>query len=309
MNVERVCTEGRQAMRDLLGAHISIAGGLARALVRGVDNDCGVVQIFTSSNMAWHTREPDEREVGRFRQTWAETGIRRVVSHGSYLVNLCSADGETARRSVDALTAELTRCERLGVDRLVMHPGAHMGRGVDEGLKAVAAGIDEAMERSRTEHVRILLETPGGAGTVLGGRFEELAEIIERSRWGKRLGVCLDTAHLFVAGYDLRTAAGWSRVMKELERTVGAKRVGCVHLNDCKGDLGSRLDRHEQIGRGTLGLEAFAQVLNDKRLADVPMVLETPKGTYRGQSWDRINLGVLRGLVRKKRARKKGGGR
>ena len=209
-------------MVDLLGAHMSIGGGLDRALEHGVVNDCNVVQIFTSSNMAWHTREPGKREVEQFKEAWESTGIRMVVAHGSYLVNLCSTNVATVKRSVKALTSELRRCEGLGLETLVIHPGAHTGRGVSAGLKAVAEGIDEAMARAETEGMRILLETTAGSGTALGGRFEELAEVIGMSRYGDRLGVCLDTAHAFAAGYDLRTAESYHSMMEELERAVGA---------------------------------------------------------------------------------------
>ena len=287
-------------MKDLLGAHVSIAGGLHRAFERGKRSDCSVIQIFTSSNMSWHVREPSEPGVEAFRKVRELSSIRMVVAHDSYLVNVCSRDAEIVERSVSALAVELKRCERLGLDRLVMHPGAHTGRGLQAGLKAATRGIDAAIGRSGTEKVRILLETTAGSGTVIGYRFEQLAEIIGMSRYGERLGVCLDTAHTFAAGYELRDEKGYEETIGELEREVGTKRVGCFHLNDSKSELGSRVDRHEQIGRGKVGLEAFRLLLNDERFAGVPKVIETPKGTYRRRSWDRINLATLRSLVGQK---------
>lgn len=284
-------------MRDMLGAHVSIAGGLHRAFARGRRNDCSVIQIFTSSNMSWHTKEPTDEDVRRFRNAREQSIIQQVVAHDSYLVNLSSANAETAQRSLETLAAELTRCQRLGLEILVMHPGAHTGAGLEPGLRAVTHGIDEAIERTGTHSVRILLETTAGSGTVLGYRFEQLARIIETSRQGGQLGVCLDTAHVFAAGYDLRTQESFDRVMEEFDRVIGLGRLGCFHLNDSKAGFAARVDRHEHIGKGELGLEPFRHILNDPRFAGVPKVIETPRGTWRRRSWDRINLATLRSLV------------
>jgi len=247
--------------------------------------------------MAWHVKSPSDEEIERFRRAWEESGIREVVAHDSYLVNVCSGDIFTAERSVKALGAELERCERMGLRNMVMHPGAHTGRGEEAGLKGVAEGIDEAMEAASGTKVRILLETTAGSGTVLGWRFEQLARIIEMSRHGERLGVCFDTAHVLGAGYDLRSSEGYDRVMEEFERVLGTERIGCFHLNDSKTGMASRVDRHEQIGHGEVGLEAFRMIVNDERFADVPKVIETPKGRKGRKSWDRINLETLRGLM------------
>lgn len=284
-------------MDDLLGAHMSIAGGLHEALCRGSLNGCSVVQIFTSSNRSWHARELTSDDVEKFNRAREETGIRQVVAHNSYLVNLCSANSLTAKRSLKALTEEIVRCTQLGLTKLVIHPGAHTGRGVTEGLRLVAEGIDETLERADGSAVRILLETTAGSGTVLGHRFEQLAEIISLSRHPDRLGVCFDTAHTFAADYDLRTRDGYDNVLEEFDRVLGLGRLECFHFNDSKSAFGSRVDRHEHIGKGKLGIEPFRFILNDTRFRTIPKILETPKGTCHGRSWDMINLATLRGLI------------
>lgn len=287
-------------MREpLVGIHTSIAGGLYKALLRGASHGCRTVQIFTSSNMSWHTRNPTDRDVQRFNRAREESGIRPVVAHDSYLINLSSVNELTRQRSLAALAGELARCARLALPTLVMHPGAHGGLGAEEGIARIAGGLDEAIERSGVDRVRILLETTAGSGSVLGHCFEQLAGIIAKSKHSNRLGVCLDTAHTFAAGYDLRTRASYREVWREFDRTIGLDRLGCFHFNDSKAEFRSRVDRHEHIGKGRLGLEPFRFILNDERFRDIPKILETPKGTYRRRQWDDINLQTLRSLVAK----------
>jgi len=281
----------------LTGVHSSIAGGLYKALLRGRELGCKTVQIFLRSNLAWNPGRFTPKDAQRFTETQAQTGITPVVAHNCYLVNLAATNPVTLSRSLEATTGELERAELLGIPYLVMHPGAHMGAGEPAGLRKIARGIDAALRRSRTREVRILLETTAGQGTVLGWRFEHLAEVFSLSKLTQRLGVCYDTCHTFAAGYDIRTRRAYLATMREFDRVIGLDRLLCFHFNDTPGELGSRRDRHEHIGRGRLGEAPFAYILRDKRFAIVPKILETPKGTRRGRSWDEINLATLRRLA------------
>jgi deoxyribonuclease-4 len=276
---------------------MSIAGGLYKSLLRGRDVGCQTVQIFLRSNMAWNPGKFTPRDVERFTQTQAETGIAPVVAHNCYLVNLASTDAATHERSLAAATDELRRAEALAVPYLVMHPGAHLGAGVKTGLRKVAKGLDEALRASGARNVRVLLETTAGQGTALGSRFEELAELISLSSFADRIGICYDTCHTFVAGYDIRARTAYRSTFRQLDRAVGLGKLRCFHLNDAKQGFGSHRDRHQHIGRGEIGLNGFGYLLNDKRFAQIPMILETPKGTYRRRPWDKINLATLRGLT------------
>ncbi|NOZ24177.1 MAG: deoxyribonuclease IV [Planctomycetes bacterium] len=280
----------------LLGAHMSIAGGLHKALERGHDVRCDTIQIFTRPNVNWRAKEISVDDVRLFEKAQRETGIDLAVAHDCYLINLCSTNETTYRRSMAALEDEVRRADVLGLPYLIMHPGAHGGRGESEGLKRIADALTTIHAHTKNANVKILLETTAGMGTVLGYRFEQLREIIEETKDGeRRLGVCYDTCHTFAAGYDLRTRKGYRQVMQEFDRVIGLDYLRAIHLNDSKGDLGSRLDRHEHIGRGKLGLNAFRHLLNDPRFANHPMYLETPKG--KSYYWDRRNLGTLRRLV------------
>ena len=234
-------------------------------------------------------------ELDDFLAARRRSGIGVVFAHSSYLINLASTDARVRERSIVSLGEELGRSMELGLPFIVLHPGAHGGAGRREGIRKIAGGLDEALGVAGNGRVTILIETTVGQGTSVGGRFEDLAEIIASSRRAGRLGVCFDTCHVFAAGYDIRTPKGYARAMKELDRIVGLRRVKAFHLNDCKGALGSRLDRHTHIGKGNLGLWTFGALLNDRRFAGLPMVLETPKG--RGMALDRRNLAVLRRLL------------
>jgi deoxyribonuclease-4 len=260
----------------VLGAHVSTAGGLARAPENGRAIAAEAIQVFTRNQLQWNGRPVGKREAASFREALAGSGVAVVLSHGSYLVNLASPNRALLRRSRAAFRAEMRRCHALGIRYLVFHPGAHMGAGETAGLAAVAASLDDALAWGADLDVMPLLEVTAGQGSCLGHRFEHLAEILARVRRPDRIGVCLDTCHLFAAGYDLTTPRGYEHAFTELDRHVGLHKVRAVHLNDAKLGLNSRRDLHESIGRGRLGLATFRRLLRDERLRGVPKVLETP---------------------------------
>ncbi|MCS7283692.1 MAG: deoxyribonuclease IV [Anaerolineae bacterium] len=278
-----------------LGAHESISGGLHLAFDRAQSVGCDAVQLFVKSSRAWAVKPLTEEEIRLFQERAAATGIHPAVGHASYLLNPAAPDENLWRKSRDTLIVELERCEALGIPYLVLHPGSHMGAGDEEGLRRVARALGEAHAATRGFRVRILLETTAGQGTNLGYRFEQLAWLIENTPEGDRLGVCLDTCHLFAAGYDLRTPETYEETLAAFDRIIGLDRLCVVHFNDCKGPLGGRIDRHEHIGKGQLGLEPFRLFVNDPRFADLPGLLETPKSEDLHE--DRENLAVLRSLV------------
>ena len=278
-----------------LGAHESIAGGLYKAFERAQSATCDAVQIFVKSNRSWAVKPLEEDEIAQFKAKAEETGIRPVVAHTSYLLNLGTPDELLWEKSRNMLITELERCEALEVPWLVLHPGSHVGSGEKAGLERVAQGLGEVHAATPGFRARILLETTAGQGDSLGHTFEKLARIIELTPQGERLGVCLDTCHVFAAGYELRTVEGYAAMMEAFDKAIGLQRLKALHLNDSKGELGERKDRHEHIGKGHIGLEGFRNVVNDPRLAGLPGLLETPKGDDLEE--DRENLRVLRSLV------------
>lgn len=280
----------------LLGAHESVAGGLHLAFDRIGQVGGEVLQVFTRNQRQWRPAELTGQEVSLFRAAHEESGGIPVASHASYLVNLASCQEELWEKSITSLILELRRCRALGIPYVVLHPGAHCGDGVEAGLARFVAGLDRALGESGAE-VQVLVETTSGQGTGLGRSFEELAYILNNSRNRQLLGVCIDTCHLFAAGYELRTAEGYEATIAALERTVGIAAVRFMHLNDSKKGLDSRVDRHEHIGKGAIGLAGFANLLNDRRFTGLPMVIETPKG--KDLSEDRENLSTLRSLIAK----------
>jgi len=282
-----------------IGAHMSISGGLHKALLRGKELGCDTIQMFTKSNMQWKARDLTGKEIEQFKQTQGETGINPVVGHDTYLINLASPDKETHKKSVDSFTMELLRSDALGLPYLVMHPGAHMDKGEAWGLKRIAASLNSVFKATRGTKVQVLLETTAGQGSNLGYRFEHLAQIMDMVDAPERIAVCYDTCHAFVAGYDIRTKKAYNATMREFDRIVGLKKLKVFHINDAKTDLGSRVDRHEHIGKGLLGRDAFRFVLTDARFKNAPKILETPKGETKGRSWDEINLATLRRLLKK----------
>jgi deoxyribonuclease-4 len=286
-------------MPDLLGAHMSIAGGLARALERGRAVGCSVVQIFLKNQLQWTAAPYTRDEITSFRTAWRESGIRLVFAHASYLINLAAPEALSWKRAVDAFHDELERAEALGLPFVIIHPGSHRGGGLEVGIGRIADALDEVTARTRGYGVMVLLENTAGGGATIGRSFEELAKILGRVRRPDRIGVCLDTCHLFAAGYDIRRPAGYRATMARCQRLVGLDRVRAFHLNDAKRPLGSGLDRHEKIGRGHLGRDAFRWLLNDRRFARVPMAIETPKEPE--PRADREALALLRGLRRRPR--------
>lgn len=289
-----------------LGAHMSIAGGLPRAVDRAEAARCQSLQIFTKSAGQWRARPLPPEEVALFRMRVAETGIRPVVAHNSYLINLASALPLLREQSILALGDEIDRAESLGLDGLVMHPGSYTTGTEQDGLRLIAEGLARLLAERPEGRTTILLEHTAGQGTNLGHRFEHLAEIIDRLHGTSRVGVCLDTCHLLAAGYDIGTSDGYERTFLDFDRLVGLARISAFHLNDSKKPCGSRVDRHEHIGRGCIGLEPFRRLLNDPRFHDLPMLLETPKletPESRRKSdldpWDARNLRTLRRLIAK----------
>lgn len=273
---------------------MSIAGGLALALERGRDVGCGAVQLFLRNQRQWAApplRDTDARAFAAARQS---TGIRWAFAHASYLINLASPDDASWRRAVMAFTDELERAEALGLLCVVIHPGSHLGTGAAAGIARVARAVDQALDATAGYRVKVALENTAGAGGTVGRSFAELGAILARTHGFDRVGVCLDTCHLFAAGYDIRTGDGWRRAMAACAASVGIRRVLAFHLNDARSALGSGLDRHEHIGRGRIGLTPFRLLLNDRRFTRAPKVLETPKEPE--PRADRRNLATLRGL-------------
>jgi deoxyribonuclease-4 len=261
---------------------------------------CDCLQVFVKNQRQWSAPPLALTAVDRFKAALERTGVGPVVAHASYLVNLGSPDEQTRTRSVAALEEELARCQMLGIPYLVVHPGATLDAPKGVALRYVARSLDEirAARRSEPREPMILLETTAGQGTTIGHRLEHLADILAAVREPARIGVCLDTCHLFAAGYDFREPEAYAGLMDAIDRTTGLSAVRCVHVNDSKRELGSRVDRHEHIGIGKIGKRGFAHFLNDPRWAHTPMILETPKGTDgRGTDLDKVNLNRLRSLV------------
>src|SRR4051812_43150308 len=288
-----------------LGAHLSIAGGLPRAVDRAVASRCEALQIFTKSAGQWRGRVLPAEEVAQFRARVDETGIYPVIAHNSYLINLAAADAALRAQSLAALLDELDRAEALGLLGLVMHPGSYTSGTEAQGLELISDGLAEVLRARPRARTMILLEHTAGQGTNLGHRFEHLGAILARLDGSPRVGVCLDSCHLIAAGYDLCSDAGYRETFAAFHRIVGLDRIRAFHLNDSKKPCGSRVDRHEHIGRGCLGLEPFRRLLNDPRFAALPMLLETPKletPESRKKSdadpWDLRNLRTLRRLLR-----------
>jgi deoxyribonuclease-4 len=303
-----------------IGAHVSIAGGLERALERGAEVGCDVIQIFSRSNQQWAARRIGEAEVAAWRAARARTGVEPAMVHACYLLNLAAPRRWLREKSIRALADELRRCALLGIPNLVIHPGAHCGDGEATGVARIAEAIERAYAAQPDNPTRLLLENTAGQGSTLGYRFEHLRDILGAMRSGaERVGVCIDTAHTLAAGHDITTVDGWQRVFERLDQAVGVDRVAGFHVNDSKTPLGSRVDRHQHLGRGYLGLGALRCLVNDPRFAGLPMVIETPRGPSppgrdtgsRGVTrWaspkpsddaDRVNLAILRALAGRRR--------
>lgn len=277
------------------GTHSSASGGVDKALERAVDVGATSCQIFAKNERQWKAKPLDPAVIERFHEERERTGIQQMVVHDSYLINLASPKDDIHEKSMVAFADELERCDILSIQNLVTHPGAHTGSGVDEGIRKFAESLNRIHDQLPEVTTVTCLETTAGQGTTLGRSFEEIAEIIDHVEAKERVGVCLDTCHIFAAGYDIRTAEGYHGVMEEFDRVIGIHKLRVLHLNDSKMPFASNKDRHELIGVGEIGIEAFRAVVNDARLTGLPGILETekdPEGEY-----DRRNLALLRGMV------------
>ncbi|MEW6156713.1 MAG: deoxyribonuclease IV [Verrucomicrobiota bacterium] len=278
------------------GAHMSTSGGIWKALERGLSIQCESVQIFVKNNMQWAGRAFTTAEVGQFEAQRKLCKFSCIFGHTGYLINLGAPPSPNREKSLQSLIQEMELAASLGLPFLVLHPGAHLGDGEEKGIERIVAGLDEACRATRSSKVRIALENTAGQGTCLGNKIEHLARIFDRVQSPERLGVCLDTAHFFAAGYDLRQPPGWDTAIGEVESMLGLKQIVAFHLNDSKTDLGSRVDRHAGIGQGKIGREAFRHIVNDPRFENHPACLETPKSEDMHE--DVENLAVLRSLMR-----------
>jgi deoxyribonuclease-4 len=274
---------------------MSIAGGLHLAFTRIRKVRGESLQIFLGNQRQWKTFPLTAEMIEDFRQQWKKANSMPVAAHDSYLINLAAPDPTTLEKSVAAFADELQRAATLGIPFLITHPGSHRGVGVKAGLKRFVENMDRAIARSKTSTVTVLIENTAGQGTNLGSTFEEISFIIGESQHGDGLGVCFDTSHAFAAGYDLRTRATYEETFSQFDRIIGLERLKFFHINDSKRPLGSRVDRHQHIGKGEIGLAGFRLLLNDPRFRDHPMVLETPKGKELKE--DKANLRVLRSLI------------
>jgi deoxyribonuclease IV len=281
-----------------LGAHVSVAGGLATAFGRAAELGCDAAQIFVKNANQWRGRALADPECDEFRAARAGSAVGPLVAHASYLINLAATDATVGERSVAALADELSRCSRLGVDALVLHPGAHLGAGEEAGIERAAAALD-AVLAAAPGATRVLLENTAGQGSCLGHRLEHLAAIRARVADPERVGVCVDTCHAFAAGYAIHERAGWEEFLAEFAARLGWGVLGCIHVNDSVKPFASRRDRHAHIGEGEIGLDAFARLLHEPRLAAVPMILETEPGD--DMAGHRRDLEVLRGLTAPRR--------
>jgi deoxyribonuclease-4 len=285
--------------KQLFGSHLSVAGGLHNAFDEALRIGADCLAIFVKNQRQWKAPPLKEEQVVAYREAQARTKVTPVIAHASYLLNLASPTDDGRSKSIAALIDELTRCEALGVPGLVIHPGAHMGEGIDAGIARIAASLDEVHRATKGFKSRILLESTAGQGTTIGHEIVHLERMITSTKSPDRLGVCIDTCHLFAAGYDLRKKDKYDETVDELARRIGLDRIECIHTNDSKNPCGSKLDRHEHIGKGKMGKEAFVNLVNDARLAHAPRILETEKGVDdKGVDFDVINLRKLRSWIR-----------
>ncbi len=283
----------------ILGAHMSIAGGYYKAVDIADSCGCDCVQLFTKNNNQWRAKPISEEEASKFKSALQERGIAHPISHDSYLINLASPEDELWKRSVDAFVVELQRADQLGIPYVVAHPGAYTTSSEAKGLRRIAKGLNEVHRQCRGVSAQCLLETTAGQGSNLGWKFEHLASILDFLKDPDRVGVCVDTCHIFAAGYPMETRAEYLATIRGMKQTFGLEKIKAFHLNDSKRELGSRVDRHEHIGRGCLGIEPFRHLMNDRRFRKIPMYLETPKGEENGEPLDVINLRTLRNLIGK----------
>ena len=281
----------------ILGAHMSMAGGYYKAVEIARQCGCDCVQLFTKNNNQWRAKPITKPDVQQFQNAMRELKISRPLSHSSYLINLASPDRALWKKSIEAFLAELQRAELLGIPYVVVHPGAYVSSSEAAGLKRIIRALNEVHQQFPDSKAHCLLETTAGQGSSLGCQFEHLAAILDGVKNPDWLGICFDTCHVFAAGYAMGTEKQYKETMRQFNKTVGVGQIKAFHLNDSKRPFGSRVDRHEHIGRGEMGLAPFRFLLNDRRFRKTPMYLETPKGEHNRKAWDVINLSKLRRLV------------
>jgi len=280
----------------LLGAHMSTSGGVHTAVDRATSIGCTALQVFTKNNNQWNAKPLTDDDIQNYKRKIAEASIAPVVAHDSYLINLCAMNPDILKKSRAALIDELTRCEQLGIQLLNFHPGAHGGEGEEEGIKRIIESLNIAHNVTKGFHVLSVVEATAGQGTAIGHKFEHLQKIINGVDEPKRMAVCIDTCHIFAAGYELRTEEGYAKTFREFDDVVGLDHIAAFHVNDSKKGFGAHVDRHEHIGKGMIGLEGFSFLMNDKRFVNIPKILETPKSEDLHE--DVENIRVLRGLVK-----------
>lgn len=285
----------KSSINVLLGAHMSIAGGVHNAVDRATSIGCTALQVFTKNNNQWSGKPIGEKDISLYKEKISAAGIAPVVSHDSYLINLCAVNPETLKKSRTAFIDELERCEQLGILLLNFHPGSHLGKGDDEGIKRICESLNIAHEKTKNFKTKSVLETTAGQGTNVGYKFEHLRAIIDGVEHPERMAVCIDTCHIFAAGYDLSTEKGYRETFSLFDDIIGLERLAAFHINDSKKGLGSRVDRHEHIGKGAIGLLGFELLMNDTRFARIPKILETPKSEDLHE--DVENMRVLKSLL------------
>ena len=293
---QKTKTTKKKQRGPLLGAHMSIAGGVEKALLAGERAQCDAIQMFTKSSRQWAAEPYSAEEIQLFHHSQKETGIVKVIAHDSYLLNLGSPDEGLRKKSIRAFIDEMERCESLAIPNLIAHPGAHMGAGEKAGIKRIARSLDQIHKACPGYQVKATLEITAGQGTTLGYRFDQIRSMMDGVKQSERLRVCFDTEHAFAAGYDIRTKEGYERTFTEFDERIGIDLLAAFHLNDSKKEFHSRVDRHEHIGKGHIGVEAFRLLMNDQRFWGLPMCLETPKGLDLKE--DKENLSLLRSLIR-----------
>ena len=281
----------------LIGAHCSTEGGLHTAFLRAEAIDATAIQIFTQNARQWHASKikPDQVEI--YKMSQSKSKVKIVISHDSYLINLCAKDDEIQKKSETAFKAEIDRCNDLGINLLVFHPGSHLGQGEEAGLQKISETLNKIHGETKNCNVISVLETTAGQGTNLGYKFEQLRYIIDNVENKDRVGICIDTCHIFAAGYEIRDKKNYTKAMKSFDDIIGLDYLKVFHINDCKSEFGSHVDRHDHIGKGKIGEDAFSFIMNDKRLKNIPKILETPKSKDLHE--DIENLGILRKMAGK----------
>lgn len=279
-----------------LGAHFSVAGGLENALFKARDLNCDAVQIFTKNARSWKEPELSQTRIRAFKAARKETGISWVFSHCTYLINIASNDGDKLEKSRNSLASEMERSGLLGLDGVVLHPGAHLGEGMEKGLDTARKSINRVLAINRGLFPELLIETTAGTGTSIGSRFEEIGTLINSLDRPEAVGVCVDTSHIFAGGYDLRSLKALDETLLAFNEHIGLSRLKLIHLNDSKPGLGSKKDRHQHIGKGQIGDSGFSAIMQDKRLHSIPKILETPKDDN-GTPMDQVNLNRLKKLA------------